>query len=71
MVALREDLAGGAERVVQRAGQPDREAAHGPDESLFVVGLHQEVDVVALDGEVDDARGQIPNKQEGVSCMGD
>jgi len=54
VVAVGEDPAAAAERLVDGPGHPDLEALDAPRERAPVVRLHEEVDVLALDAEVDD-----------------
>jgi hypothetical protein len=55
VVAVGPDAAGAAGGAVDAPGGADGEAAQARGESRLVVRLDDEVNVVALDGEVDDA----------------
>jgi hypothetical protein len=58
MVTLGEHSALAAEEPVEALGNADTEALHGAGELLGVVGFHDEVEVVALDGPVDDTHAR-------------
>src|SRR6266481_2337440 len=55
MVAGGEDPAGAAEVLVETPRQPDAQTAQAGGERALGAGLDDEVKVVGLDGEVDDA----------------
>jgi hypothetical protein len=58
VVAVGEDLALAAHELVEGAGHADLEALHGSAELDVVGRLDDEMDVVALDGEMDEAKSE-------------
>ncbi len=54
MKALRDDLADSPEDTAHRGRDPDPDTEHSPREDDSIVGLHDQVKVVALHGELDD-----------------
>ena len=65
MVAVSEDLAAALESAVEALGEANAETLQAAAQRVAVVGLDEEVDVIALDGEVHDA------KAEAVASCGD
>ena len=67
MVAVVEDGATATEGAVDRPGNPDRDAADTAGQTFATVGLHEEMHVIVLDGEMDDpeavARGRSHRTQ--------
>ena len=55
MVAVAKDVATGPEPVVQVACDPDGEAAEAGGQGIAIAGLDDEVKVVGLNAEVEDA----------------
>ena len=56
MKAFLEHLPSATERAIQRASEPNGEALHRSCERARVSGLDDEMDVIVLHGELDDAR---------------
>ena len=54
MIALGEYRSRAAGQGVEATGQTDAEALHAPREMLGAVGFHHGVDVIGLQGPVDD-----------------
>ena len=57
-VVVREHLAGAPDSTIQRASDADHERAHAFRERSGIVGLHDQVDVVRLHGEVHEAESR-------------
>ena len=55
VVAVGEDLAGAIPMPIETSGHAALDSVHGSREGLLVVGFAEEVDVIALDRELDDA----------------
>ena len=55
VVAVGEDVAGAIPMPIETSGHAAENPVHGLREGLLVVGLAEEVDVIALDRELDDA----------------
>jgi hypothetical protein len=54
VVALLEDVAAAVHDLLEGAGDTDAEALHADRERAAIVGLDEQVDVIAHDGVVDD-----------------
>ena len=55
VVAVGEDLAGAIPMPIETSGHAAENPVHGLREGLLIVGFAEEVDVIALDRELDDA----------------
>jgi len=59
VVAVGEDLAPAVPLAIEVAGQRGLETVHGTGEGGLGFGFAEEVDVIALDGELDDAEALL------------
>jgi hypothetical protein len=71
MVPISPDPAAPAEHLVDRACDANRQGADTARERSPVVGLDDEVDVIVLDTELEDAKARVRGCRERASYSGE
>jgi hypothetical protein len=71
MVAIPPDPSTPAESTIHRSGGADGQALQATAERVWCVGLHQQVEVIALDGELDDAKPLTGGRRERLADGGE